>query len=60
MQGDLMADIICIAVKNGDMIVTIRNNGGQPEVDTMLSHEDAEMLARKLIRELVIWEEEPW
>lgn len=60
MQGDLMADIICIAVKNGDMIVTIRNNGDQPEVDTMLSHEDAEMLARKLIRELVIWEEEPW
>ena len=60
MQGDLMADIICIAVKNGDMIVTIRNNGDQPEVDTMLSHEDAEMLVRKLIRELVIWEEEPW
>ena len=55
-----MADIICIAVKNGDRIVTIRNNGDQPEVDTMLSHEDAEMLARKLIRELVIWEEEPW
>lgn len=55
-----MADIICISIANGDVVVTIRGNGDHPDVDTVLSREDTEMLIRKLIRELVIWEEEPW
>lgn len=55
-----MADITCLAVSDGDVFMTIRDNGDQPDVDTVLSREDAETLVRKLIRELVIWEEGLW
>lgn len=55
-----MADINCLAVADGDVFMTIRGNGDLPDVDTVLSREDAETLVRKLIRELVIWEEGLW
>lgn len=55
-----MADITCIVVSDGDVFMTIRGNGDLPDVDTVLSRENAETLVRKLIRELVIWEEGLW